>query len=596
LGCVERRARLVKPALLRRSIVALAALCLGISPAWGDACGERFVPISKVQGSGERSPLAGKLIAVEGLVSGLFPGSDQLSGLYLISAQGDADDRVQTSEGLFVHIPVRKGSAPGMMPALGERIRVRGRVREYHGLTELANARQIEICSPGEGPPAAEPLRWPLAVPEQQEAMLVEVGPLTVTDQRELERFGSLRLATERLQVPTQVVPPGRAAEQHARSNRERSIVLDDGSIQTSPGGRYELSWDAVAATGQRARPIRRGDRTGRIRAILDFRFGEWRLQPVSEVAVLPTNARPEPLPASKGLRLVAFNLGNFFNGDGRGYNFSSGRGASDRGGYMRQRDQLVTAIHALKPDLLAVAEIENDGHGPNSAVADLARALGSSWRYVDFGGATGGDAIANGILYNSARLTQVGQAATLEAGAFARGNRPALAAAFRAGKSGETRVVVANHFKSKRCNNATGAQVESGDGQGCWGPLRAQAAAELVAWLKTDPTGTGSTDQVVMGDLNSYRREAPLMALADGGFFNPSAVDSYSYSFKGEVGTLDYILPSAGLESAVLQSGTWRANVDEPAAPAELGPLRGEPWRASDHDPVWLDLKWPAR
>ena len=61
--------------------------------------------------------------------------------------------------------------------------------------------------------------------------------------------------------------------------------------------------------------------------------------------------------------------------------------------------------------------------------------------------------------------------------------NIQALAQSFRAG-AGPVFTVVANHFKSKGCSNATGADADQHDGQSCWNAVRTTTARRLDAWL----------------------------------------------------------------------------------------------------------------
>lgn len=564
---------------------------LAASPAQAEPmCGDDFTAISRIQGAGDRSPLEGRQVVVEGIVAGVFTGRDELSGFYIRSAPAEADGDSATSEGLFIHAP--ESQLGGWTPVPGQRIRAEGRVKEFHGLTELTAAVRVQQCSSAQQAPEPAPLNWPLVDPERLEGMPVEIGPLTVIEQRQLQRFGTLRLAPEPLVTPTQVAQPGSsAAAALTDANRERNILLDDGSNKTYPDQVYRLDPEA-------GRPLRLGDQVRPFQAIVDYRYGEWRLQPLKPIALSAVNDRREPTPAPPNtVRMAAFNLANFFNGDGRGGGFPTSRGAESKAEFLRQKEGLVAALTLLDADLIAVSEVENDGYGPDSAIAGLAAALGPGWSFVNFGPAEAshnpgrnrsGDEISNGILYRHDLLDLAGKPAVLDSGAFARGNRPALAAAFIGTGMAAPVVAVANHLKSKRCNNAEDENADQGDGQGCWAPVRTRAVHELVSWLKTNPTGSQPGGTVLLGDFNSYRQEDPMAALRQADFHNPALVDAYSYVFDGRRGTLDYTWVSEGLSDRIVGAGVWHANADEG------GPYTGtagEPWGISDHDPVWVDL-----
>ena len=64
------------------------------------------------------------------------------------------------------------------------------------------------------------------------------------------------------------------------------------------------------------------------------------------------------------------------------------------------------------------------------------------------------------------------------------------------------------NHLKSKGCGGATGADMDQGDGQGCWNPARREAAIEMGFDRQSVET--------VWGRLSSthWKRELPTVAL----------------------------------------------------------------------------------
>src|SRR5690606_1448167 len=154
--------------------------------------------------------------------------------------------------------------------------------------------------------------------------------------------------------------------------------------------------------------------------------------------------------------------------------------------------------------------ELENDGYGPESSIAELAQALGPDWAFVDAGEGPGEDAIRVALLYRTSAVRTVGEPAVLEGGPFGARRRVALAQAFQAGH-GPACTVVASHFESKGCSEAEGLGRDQGDGQGCWNALRTDAAQRLGAWAASDPTGSGSDLVAIVGDLNAYGQEDPV-------------------------------------------------------------------------------------
>ena len=64
---------------------------------------------------------------------------------------------------------------------------------------------------------------------------------------------------------------------------------------------------------------------------MLERRFGTYRLQPVGPVAFADDNPRPTSAPDVGGeVQVAAFNVLNFFNGDGAGGGFPTARGAEN--------------------------------------------------------------------------------------------------------------------------------------------------------------------------------------------------------------------------------------------------------------------------
>ncbi len=566
-------------------------------PALG-ACGDADTPVSVVQGSGASTPLDGETVVVESVVSAVYP---DLDGFFLMEPAADRDDNPATSEGLFVY-------APDAVVNSGERIRLAGTAGEYFEQTQVSLQGDPLVCAVEQ---TLEPVAFALpfadlSAPEALEGMLVNVSQgLTVTEVYDLARFGSVVLAEERLSIPTQVAEPGAAARTVADSNALGRIILDDGlNTQNPEPVRYPEG--GLSATNT----LRVGDRVDAdFRAIVSYSFDEWRLQPVDTVPFRAENPRPAAPPRAPGsnLRVAAFNVLNFFNGDGQGGGFPTARGADNAEELARQKAKLVAALNALDADIIGLMEIENDGYGPDSAIAELAEALGPAWRFVAHGEAgLGSDAIAVGLLYRDDVVAEEGEAATLATGAFGnQTNRQPLAQSFRLLNNDEVLTLAVNHFKSKGSCPDDGVNADQDDGQSCWNAERTQAARDQLAWLAEQPTGVADQDVLVLGDLNAYAMEDPVRAFQDHGFVDLltrfQGAQAYSYIFFGETGHLDHALASPSLDRQVLDAGAWHVNADEPRAldynlefksDQQIDDFyAADPYRASDHDPLRVDL-----
>ncbi|PXX92583.1 endonuclease [Marinobacter vulgaris] len=576
--------------------------------ATAGACGDAATAISRVQGEGTDSPLAGQAVTVEGVITMDARHKDGFHGFYLQQSDHETDDNPNTSEALFVYTSRATGSR-------GERVRVSGRVKEFHGLTELTEITTLVVCGTG-NPPAPVPvtLPWPdNQPPEHLENMRVTMaGNLTVIDHYNLARYGELTLAAGDQTIPTEFMAPGAAAEALFQFQQRNRLLLDDGKGTRDP---RPVPWPTGNLSANHT--VRTGDRVSQLSGVLDFRFDAWRLQPLSPPAFQSANPRPAPpqrpepsaseepsAPKERStLRVVTLNLGNLFNGNGQGGGFPAPRGAKSRQQFERQLARLASALRAPDPDIIAVTEVENDGYGRDSAIADLADALGEHWRYVKADSQTGSDAIRSDLLYRRDRVTAQGKASRLSSVPFSHRGRPPVAQVFRQPGSERALRIVAPHLKSKACRGAKGPDRNRHDGQGCYSHSREQATRAILRWIETLPRPGNLAGTLVTGDLNSYARELPLQLMAEAGYTNAvrlfhdcskTSCEQTSYRYQGRGGTLDYSLASEGLAGSVVGASIWSINADEPRALGYQGPIpvpENQPWRSSDHDPVITDL-----
>ena len=562
----------------------LALACAGIAGSACAAVKRSVITIGRTQGHGDRSPMEGQPVIVQGVVTGDF--RDGLGGFFLQDA-GDGD--AATSDALFV-VPAK--SLKTVLKA-GDAVRVHGNVFEDPGdgkagtLTTLRAERieKAKVAAPVAVEISAPPERW-----EIYEGMRVVIqAPLSLngSDRRYAETSASF---DGRLWTPSEIALPGSDRLHGVASfNARRRIVLDDASNRRDPPGLWYLP-DGIPRAGSTA---------SNIQGIVDERHGGYRLQ---LTAPLQVNAAPRPAApkVAGGLRVAVFNMENLFNGDGKGGGFPTRRGAKSPAQFKAQVDKLVATLKALDPDIAALMELENDGYGAQSSLAQFVDALnagGGDWRFIDAGKGPGSDEIRVGLVYRKGRITPVGKPATLEGGPFdcvssQACSRVPLAQAFRHGKR-PAFVVVANHLKSKGCSGATGADADQRDGQACWNALRVESAKRLDAWLKTDPTGQGSALKLVVGDFNAYAMEDPVRMLRDAGWKDAFAVakakQPYSYLYGGMLGRLDHALLSPALAKRLKGASEWHSNADEADGEGYAGSDVAGPWRSSDHDPMLL-------
>ena len=572
-------------------------------PSVAALCGAPATHLADVQGAAATSPLAGQNVEVEAIVTADYSGATGFSGFFVQQPDGQRRKVPGVSEGLFIY-------APGVTARAGDLVHLVGKVEEKYGQTQLTLATNgMASCNSGN---SVTPVDVTLPVADARalsayEGMLVRLPQtLTVSETYELGRYGSILLSNGRLPLPTNVALPANGAAAQAAANALNRLVLDDGSNQQNPGiVRYPAS--GLSATN----PVRAGYTVSGVQGVLEKRYNAWRLQPVPGAAAPVFNTAANPRAgapvrhAQADVRVASFNVLNYFNGDGKGAGFDdpNNRGAKTLAEFERQEAKIVAAIRALDADVVGLMEIENDGYGDLSAIRRLTGRLGADWRYVDPGvPRLGSDAITVAIVYNSRTVQPVGVPATL---AIDDRNRQPLARSFRRVGGAHNFTVVVNHLKSKGCTGATGNDADQGDGQSCWNPTRVRAARLIADWLATEPTGVPDVGKLLIGDLNSYAKEDPILRFADKGYADMVAKfigkDAYSYVYGGESGYIDHALATAGLAEGVRAVHEWHINADEPVAleysfaykSAEQQQTFYAPdaYRSSDHDPVLVDL-----
>jgi predicted extracellular nuclease len=565
----------------------------GRGPAGLDAPTPGLRAIGEVQGTGPRSPYLDQLVTVRGLVVGNF--AQGLGGVFIQSEREDDDPA--SAEGLYLQ------RDPQAEPRLrtGDRIEASGRVVEVgDGAATLTALREnvVTVLGHEELPPPtrlhAAPADW-----ERYEGMRLRIdAPLVVTGNGAVASYGEIETAfASRLWQPTELALPGAPALRVAAANAQRRLLLDDARASKDP----RTLWFLPHGLDERT-PLRAGSELSGVTGVLDQRRGRYRLQ-LTEPLEVREAARPRRAPRVGGdLRVASFNLHNLFNGDGRGGGFPTPRGAQTREQFARQQAKLVATVQALAPDIATLNEVENDGSGADSTLAQFVAALNAAgpardYRYVDTGARLGNDAIRVAMIYRASRAQPHGLHATLTDGPFAARSRAPLAQAFRV--RGKDFVVDANHFKSKGCgrppDEARGADADQHDEQACFNAVRVDTARRLDAWLKSDPLRVGAGAPVLLvGDLNAYAQEDPLRLLRAAGWQDAFASAAgperpYSFDFDGSAGRLDHALLNAAAAARLRGAVEWHVNADE----AEAFDYRGEaatgPWRSSDHDPLLL-------
>jgi predicted extracellular nuclease/2',3'-cyclic-nucleotide 2'-phosphodiesterase (5'-nucleotidase family) len=600
-----------------RTVAALAAATasvvglslLGVAPAQAEIV---TLTIAQVQGTTATSPYVGQTVTVEGVVTGdLRTGGYR--GMYIQTAGsgGSTDATPGASDGIFVFL----SSNPASGTKIGDLVRVTGPVSEFNTVTQISatTAGSVELLQADVALPGVTPLPNTVlgSSREQYENMLVRpTGTYKLVSSHNLQSFGELWTSagsTMPVEAFETQAPGTSAAAAITTANNNARLLLDDGyNIRVDnadhPGDQPYFTKNTVVRNGDNVVFPLGG-------SLLSYGFNNWRLQPptplndASPANLKPTftsaNPRPAAPPAVGGdVKVGAFNVLNYFT------TFSednpNARGAKNATEFAIQKSKIVTAINSLGADVVALQEIENSvklGEAPDEALADLVTGLNTAagsavWDYVRTPAALQNaaitDYITNAIIYKPARLKPSGEAQTVIDESVWDIAREPIAQTFKFDKQFVT--VVANHFKSK-----SGVDPTPQPGQDPFNDERVKEAQSLLAFANSLSVDR-KTDIYLLGDFNSYAKEDPIKVFTDAGWSDTlfgKARGQYTYTFDGELGSLDHVIASRTANDKITGVGVWSINSPEwsgreywgPAAEADI------PFRSSDHDPILVGV-----
>ena len=608
-----RRRATIQP-LSAVAVAVAGALVAGVLAAPPAHAADVTHTIAAVQGTNAAtSPLAGQVVTVEGIVTGDHR-TGGFRGLYLQTAGsgGSTDATPNASDGIFIFL----SGNPASGVSIGDRVKVTGPVSEFGGVTQISASAvgSIEMVQAGVGVPTVTPLPNTVlgSAREAFEGMLVRPSSVyRVVSSHNLQNFGELwtsagtALPVEAFETQA---PGTTAANAITTANNNARLVLDDGySVSVSdashPGDQPYFTKDVVVRNGDAITFPAGG-------SLLSFGFNNWRLQPPVPItdgsaanlkptfSNAPPNGNPRPAttaPAVGGdITVAAFNVLNYFttltsqNPDARG--------AATAGQFAIQKSKIVSAINALDADVVALQEIENSvklGEAPDEALADLVAGLNTAagakiWDYVRTPDALKAaaitDVITNAIIFKPAVVKPSGEAKTIIDETVWDIAREPIAQTFKYGKSFVT--VVANHFKSK-----SGTDPTPQAGQDAFNDERVEQAQSLLTFANTLSEGRKNAVYLV-GDFNSYAKEDPIKVFAEAGWADlllTKARGQFTYTFDGELGSLDHVIASPAANTRVTNAAVWPINSPEWSGREYPGPAAepGTPFRSSDHDPI---------
>ena len=269
---------------------------------------------------------------------------------------------------------------------------------------------------------------------------------------------------------------------------------------------------------------------------------------------------------------------------------FESGYGPRDYAEHQKQRKKVSKALATINADIYGLVEVEQGLSAQAEIAEDLTRLTGRTFKYVSDNTSASGSYTKSCYVYCSETVEPFGAVYYTNTGVK---NRKFIQC-FRQKDNGEKFLYSINHFKAKS-GTGSGSDADQGDGQGGFNASRVEEAIAVIN-LYDRCRGTFNEDNVlIMGDLNAYGMEDPIMVLMSKGmtdlhrYFH--ADSSYSYMYRGEAGYLDHALCDTSLLPQVTGMTAFHINSDEQESHAYSG-SDTTMFRCSDHDPVVVGLR----
>jgi predicted extracellular nuclease len=324
--------------------------------------------IHDIQGSGDVSPFAGRLVSTTGIVTGV-----KSNGFFIQNPDGAADADPNTSEGVFVFT----SSRPAATAAVGNMVQVVGTVSEFIPSSDLNSPPSTEIS----GSPSISLISTANPLPTPVTLTAADTDPAGPIDQ--LEKYEGMRVHIDVLNVvgPTD----GNVNEATATSTsngiffgilpgiarpfREPGVQQPDPLPAGAPAGvpRFDsnpelIRVDTAALSGSTILDVTSGATATSLTGPLDFssRFYTLLNEPGSGAAAGGNvNATPVPVPAANELTIANFNMERFFDTVN---DPSTSDVALTATAFANRLNKASIAIRTVlnTPDVIGVEEMEN--------------------------------------------------------------------------------------------------------------------------------------------------------------------------------------------------------------------------------------------
>lgn len=243
---------------------------------------------------------------------------------------------------------------------------------------------------------------------------------------------------------------------------------------------------------------------------------------------------------------------------------------------FEEKTNKMANVFNALQADIIVMCEV---GRNNENLLVYLSNAMstltGQSFTYVldtfnpEVASAGNYQSIKTGFVYNYDKLSAIGSSfSPYYSGDYVARMRIQL---FYENETGEYFYLSGNHFKAKD-GTADGGESK-----------RLTNVSYLLSTLRSL---TEDPDILIMGDLNSYMGEQPVIELQKAGYeeqlvkYNP---DAYTYKYLGEKGILDHVMANSTMAAQITGAAAFNINNGEYANSWQ--------YEYSDHDAVVVGL-----
>ena len=391
-------------------------------------------------------------------------------------------------------------------------------------------------------------------------------------------KYGELEVSTKQMIQSTEEYDAQNQKDKILRLNRSQkinSITLDDFSDDKYPESLY-----------LEPNQLQLGQNISLIRGLISDYDGEIRLK-VSNKLTQEKTSDDIFNDKESGLKIMSFNVHNLFNGDGIGGGFPTQRGAKNIEQYRRQILKLKKTIDTVKPDILAMMEVENDGFNSLSSLQQFCDFLNhnSARKYLicPSNESPGLDQIMTALIYDSTNVKVVNKGIYYPDNLF---SRAPLFQEFSYGDSLQF-VVSVNHFKSKSPRGSKGLNLDQKDGQAAYNFKRIKQARKLLLLVDSFYQ---NTPLLVLGDFNAYTQEDPIQEISSN--LSRLKTSAFSYIYKGRLGNLDHAFVNKQMSPLIKSIKTWDINASTPHWKDYKNDGSEHSYlRSSDHNPLIIHL-----